>query len=251
MKILIIEDEKHSANHLEKLLKTLDRDCVVERGLESIAESVSWLQNNESPDLIMMDIRLADGLSFEIFKKTEVKCPVVFTTAYDEYAVNAFKVNSVDYLLKPISLDDLKFAMDKFNQQFVSRANPGIEGLLKQYLSKDSSYRSRFLIPFRDGFKTIEITEVNYFYSEFKVTHAVLGNGRTEALAQTLEDLQEQTDPKQFFRLNRQYLVSLKSIYAIHNYFNGKLKVSIDPVSELWAIVSKEKAPLFKHWLDR
>ncbi|MBE7176090.1 MAG: response regulator transcription factor [Mucilaginibacter polytrichastri] len=247
--ILIIEDERPNADRLTRLLKALRPQAEISAVLESVAESVDWLEANPEPDVIMMDVRLSDGLSFEIFEKTQVKCPVVFTTAYDEYAVKAFRYNSIDYLLKPVETEELERAMDKLDAAGMNRPDPAsLEGLLNFLQPKE--YRTRFLLPYRDGYKTVLVADVIYFYSELKVTHARLGGGSDETVPQTMEELEQQLDPKSFFRANRQYIVHIDAIKQVHNYFNGKLKLAIRNNPEAEIIVSREKAGALKNWLD-
>lgn len=248
MKILIVEDEKLNAERLIRLIKQIRPQAVICGVLESIVDSVQWLNENVLPDLIMMDVKLSDGLSFEIFEKIAVECPVIFTTAYDEYAVQAFKHNSIDYLLKPVEQEELQAAFDKLERFSQHERQQSIEGVLKYLQPKE--YRSRFLLPFRDGYKTILVNNVVYFYSEMKITRARLDNGTEEVLAQTMEELEQQLNPKEFFRANRQYIIHIDSIDQVYNYFNSKLKIVLRKNPEVEIIVSREKAPLLKAWMD-
>lgn len=251
MNILIIEDELLNANRLQRMLTLLEPECVIVGVLESIAESVAWLQSNEHPDLIMMDIRIADGVSFEIFEKVDIHCPVIFTTAYDEYAIRAFKVNSVDYIMKPVEEADLQSALTKFKSIHYQKdvANP-VKDIIRYLQKNETLYRKRFLLPFKDGYRTIQVSDIDFIFSESKITNLVLTDRSVVSIAQTMEELEEQLDPKVFFRSNRQSIVSLNSIGEIHNYFNGKLKLILknDPAREV--LISKVKTPLFKSWLD-
>jgi two-component system, LytTR family, response regulator LytT len=244
--IVIIEDEKPNADRLKRLIKTIRPQAEILTFIDSIAESVDWLNNHPHPDVIMMDVRLADGLSFEIFEQTKVDSPVIFTTAYDEYAVKAFKYNSIDYLLKPVEQDELETAFAKLE---TTQNNPvQIEGLLNFLQPKE--YRNRFLLPYRDGYKSLLVNDVAYFYSELKITRAKLYNGTEEIVPQTMEDLEQQLSPKVFFRANRQFIVHIEAIEQVHNYFNGKLKLAIKNTPDAEIIVSREKANLLKNWLD-
>jgi len=247
-KILIIEDEKPNADRLKRLINMLRPGAVIVDVIDSVSESVSWLQQNASPDVVMMDVRLADGLSFDIFDKIEVKCPVIFTTAYDEYAVRAFKFNSVDYLLKPVEKDELEAAFNKLEQHYQNDLQKSMEGLLNFVQRTD--YRSRFLLPFRDGYKTVLVSDVTYFHSEQKITRARLLDGKDEILPQTMEELEQQLDPKLFFRANRQFIIHIDAIQQLHNYFNSKLKVTLKKNPEVEIIVSRDKANLLKSWMD-
>ena len=252
MEILIIEDEQRNANRLQNLLHEINADIVVVDVLESVADSIEWFSANKEPDLILMDVRLADGLCFEIFSACKVKSPVIFTTAYDEYAIRAFKVNSVDYLLKPIDKQELAAALNKHKQVFSVIQNDDMISNLVDLIKKPGAvYRSRFLIPIHDGYKTINVNDIAYIYSEFKVSNLVLENGDIQAVLFTMDELEEQLDADVFFRANRQHLISINSIKTIHNFFNGKLKVVLNAAEETEIFISREKAPLFKQWLDR
>jgi len=252
MSILIIEDEVRNANRLRKLFEQIGDFQIIDSYLESVDDSVQWLRNNPQPDLIMMDIRLADGLSFEIFEQVAISCPVIFTTAYDEYAVRAFKVNSIAYLLKPIELEDLQQALAKLNALAGMKSlNNDYGQLTQKFLKQKTVYRSRFLLPYKDGYKTVKVEDVIFVYTELKITYLALRDASTVPIAQPLEEIEEQLNPSSYFRLNRQFIVHVDAIMSIHNYFNGKLKVKLQqqPVTEV--IVSRERAPLFKMWLNR
>ncbi|MFC6101366.1 LytR/AlgR family response regulator transcription factor [Olivibacter domesticus] len=250
-KILILEDEKLNSERIQRLMLKIRPNLEIVGILASVKKAVDWLSENESPDLIIMDIQLADGLSFEIFNLTDVKCPVIFTTAYDEYAVKAFKYNSVDYLLKPIEEEELKAAIMKYENtvQQPYQQHALIEGLLAHLQPKE--YRKRFLLPYRDGYRKINVADVAFFYSHMNVNFAILFNGERVVVQQTLETLEQELDPKDFFRANRQYIVHINSIEKVHNFFNGKLKLKVkSSTADTDIIVSRIKAPLFKMWLD-
>lgn len=252
MKILIIEDELRNAKRLQNMLEEIDPTAEVVGILESVADSVEWFSTNADPDLILMDIRLSDGLSFDIFTSCTIKAPVIFTTAYDEYAIRAFKVNSIDYLLKPIDKDELIAALGKHKEISTKQQTDSMISSMVEIMKKQGVvYRSRFLIPVLDGYKTVVVSEIEYIYSEFKTSHIVLKDGSIQAIFQTMDELEEQLDPNVFFRANRQHLISIDSIKSIHNYFNGKLKVMLSRQTETEIFVSREKASGFKHWLDR
>jgi two-component system response regulator LytT len=232
--ILIIEDEKLNADRLKRLIGMIRPQANILAVLESVQETVDWLANSPMPDLVMMDVRLSDGLSFEIFEKANITCPIIFTTAYDEYAVKAFKYNSVDYLLKPVEHEELALQQS-------------IEDLVR-YL-KPKEHRSRFLIPFKDGYKAVSVSDVYYFFLEFKVTKARLQDGTEVVLPHTMEELDQQLDPHQFFRANRQCIIHVNAIAQLHNHFNGKIKVALKN-SDMEVIVSREKAAALKQWMD-
>ncbi|HWV33709.1 MAG TPA: LytTR family DNA-binding domain-containing protein [Dyadobacter sp.] len=246
--ILIVEDEKPNADRLRRLIKAIRPKAEIVAVLESITETVEWLGQHPQPDLVMIDVRLSDGLSFEIFEKVRIECPVIFTTAYDEYAVRAFKYNSIDYLLKPVEQDELENAFteaEKLTRRVDFRS---LEGLLNFVQPKE--FRSRFLLPFKDGYKTVLVSDVIYFHSEFKITRACLTDGSEEVLVQTMEELEQQLNPKAFFRANRQFIIHIDAISRIHHHFNGKLKIDIRDHPELEVLVSREKANVLKAWLD-
>ncbi|NSL87700.1 LytR/AlgR family response regulator transcription factor [Chitinophaga solisilvae] len=252
MEILIVEDEALNATRLQRMLQEINPDIRIPGVCESITETVDWIRSHPLPDLVLMDIRLADGLSFEIFEQVEIGCPVIFTTAYDEYAIRAFKVNSIDYLMKPIVQEDLSAALRKFEslrqQKVVSEP---VKDILRYLEKKETIYRSRFLIPYKDGYRTVSAADVEFVVYDYGITHLALSDKTTVTVLQTMDELEEQLDPAQFFRANRQYIIHINSIEGIHNYFNGKLKVKLRTSPQSEVIISKEKARLFKNWLDR
>jgi two-component system response regulator LytT len=251
MKLLIIEDEKHNANRLQAMIKELNPDITIVGVLESVADSIEWFSSNQETDLILMDVRLADGLCFEIFSACNITTPVIFTTAYDEYAIRAFKVNSIDYLLKPIHKEELAAALVKHKQLTGNQqADPMIADLIDIIKKQDPVYRSRFLIQINDGYKTVVVKNIDYIYSEFKITNLVLESGQEHAVPYTMDEIEEQLDPAAFFRANRQHIISINSIKDIHNFFNGKLKVILHKYPAAEIFISREKAATFKAWLD-
>ncbi|AQX07259.1 LytR/AlgR family response regulator transcription factor [Elizabethkingia ursingii] len=251
MNILIIEDERPNAERLIRLIQGIKPQAKILSVLESVSESVEWLESNDKPDLIMMDIKLSDGLSFEIFDKTQlVDVPIIFTTAYDEYAIKAFKQYSIDYLLKPVDKEELGIAFEKYDQldMLVNKAtNPSIEKLLDEFRPK--SYRTRFLLSYRDGFKTVMVNDVLYFYSEQKITKARLTDNTDEIIPHTMDELEQQLDPKLFFRANRQFIICINAVEHVYNYFNNKLKVAMKKNNDVEIIISRDKAPLLKNWM--
>lgn len=248
-RILIIEDEEINAQRLQRILLKIRPEFKVQAVLSSIEESVKWFLEDDTLDLIFMDIRLADGSSFEIFNLIEIKSPVIFTTAYDEYALKAFKYNSIDYLLKPIESDELEAAVIKFEKLENPFADQQSEiKNLMEYLEK-KEYRTRFLLPYRDSYVILNVDEITYFYSELGTTFAISFDGSKNAISLTLETLEQQLDPKIFFRANRQYIIHINSILKVHNYFNSKLKLDLKQ-SEEKIVVSRLKATALKNWLD-
>lgn len=251
MKILIVEDESINASRLKRLLEELEPNCEILGIIDTVVDTVAWLKLNPPPDLITMDIRLADGLSFAIFDEIEITCPVIFTTAYNEYAIRAFKVNSIDYLMKPIEKNELEFALNKFKSLNKNEANvTNIAGILKELIKKPV-FRMRFLVTYRDGYKSVDVADIDFIYSEFKTSNLFLKSGVIISIPQTMEELEQELDPNIFFRANRQFFIRAESIKSIANYFNAKLKIQLKLDPEREVIISREKTPFFKQWMDR
>jgi len=247
-KIIIIEDEKLNADRLKRLIKEINPNIVILAVLDSVEDTVDWFLQNDMPDVALMDVRLSDGISFNIFDKVEVDCPIIFTTAYDEYAVQAFKSNSVDYILKPVEKSELFTALKKAeDRESILKNIASIEQLVN--FIKPKAYRSRFLTPFRDGFQTVFVNDVSCIYVEMKITKARLKSGKAITISQSMDELETQLDPKIFFRANRQFFIHIDSVKQVINHFNRKLKVVLNDV-EFEIIVSREKANLLKDWLD-
>ena len=254
MNVLIFEDEKLASERLIELLKELRPEMEVVNSIKSVEAGVLWLQNNDVPDLIISDIQLLDGTSFEIFSQVEVSCPVIFTTAYDQYAIKAFEVNSVDYLLKPIQSEKLKGALDKVDAK--SGGSEGGGGLdiaqIKELLRQDQpEYKSRFLVKVGQRIRAIPIEKVAYFFSRDKLTYIVNFEGQKFPIDQTLEELDSLVNPKDFFRVNRKFLVHFNAVADIHPYFKGRVKLGLNPDIDEEIVVSSEKTPVFKRWLDQ
>lgn len=251
MKVLIIEDEIPAAKRLRKLISQYCPEAKVMDVVDSVEGATQWLDTFEKPDLIFMDIQLSDGLSFDIFNQTEVISPVIFTTAYDQYALKAFKVNSVDYLLKPIDPEELQSAFAKFrnlHQQAQEYDRTAIQNLISSITQK--GYKERFLVKVGQQLNYVQTKEIAYFYSEEGLVYAMTNTNRRHVLDYTLEQLQDVLDPKIFFRINRKIIVSVEAIHKIHTYFNSRLKLELLPRTELEAIVSRERVGDFKSWLD-
>ncbi len=256
VKVLIVEDEQLAVQRLQKILSETEYQTEVVGVTDSIEASVQWLSSQPAPDLILMDIELADGQSFEIFNKINVPSPVIFITSYDEYAIRAFKVNSIDYLLKPVKRDDLKASFEKFRtMQKPAAVNvlyfQQMERLIRELTSKPKEYRERFLIKSGQTYFSVESHAVAYFYSEERLTHVVTAQNKDYVIDYTLEDLEAALDPAVFYRANRQFIVNVKSVKTIHPYFNHKLKVTLQPTPKLEVIISRERATDFKNWLDK
>ncbi len=253
MRILIIEDEPLAAQLLESLVYQLEPSAVVVGKLDSIKGSIEWLKENPTVDLIFMDIQLADGLSFEIFDKVEVKSPVVFTTAYNEYALRAFKVNSIDYILKPVDKDELNGAFKKY-EKLTGHSMPQEKmlesiGYAMQMLTK--KYKERFVIKVGEHLKSIEIKEILFFYSLEKATFAQTTDGRKHIIDFTLDQVEGLVNPKRFFKINRKYLVALEAIQDMITYTNSRLRLVLRSSDDNDVIVARERVLEFKNWLDQ
>lgn len=250
MRILIIEDEKPASNLLIKQIKLHYPDAELFGNLDSIKKCLQWFSSNAQPDLIFCDIQLADGLSFEIFEKVQLSTPIIFTTAYDQYAIKAFQVNAIDYLLKPIDPKELARAVDKYK---LNRIPSSLEiDVLKSLLSPNKlTFKSRFLVKFGDKIQSVPVEQISYFYSEEKVTFLQTIEGKKYVIESTLEQTEAQINPSDFFRLNRKYLCSMKSIDGIFAYSNSRLKVKLVNCSDQDILISREKVSDFKSWLDK
>ncbi|WP_298925138.1 LytTR family DNA-binding domain-containing protein [uncultured Allomuricauda sp.] len=251
MNVIIIEDEKPAARRLNRLLAELNVD--VSTMLHSVEESIEWFQNNPHPDLIFLDIQLSDGLSFEIFDFIEVKSAIIFTTAFDEYALQAFKLNSIDYLLKPIDDEDLESAVKKYRDfkpesQRISVDFNDIKKLLVNPLERE--YKKRFTVKVGQHLKIINADEVECFYSENKGTYAATSDGRNYLLDTTLEQLEGELSPTVFFRVSRKFYVNINHIKDIISYTNSRLQIKLNHFNEQEIIVSRERVRDFKLWLE-
>ena len=251
MNVLIIEDEKPAARRLNRMLAVLGIE--VKQMLHSVEESLNWLQNNKHPDLIFLDIQLSDGLSFEIFEEIELKSAIIFTTAYDEYALKAFKLNSIDYLLKPLDEDELKFAVDMFKDKQPKETNiqVDIDAIRKLLINPvDRKFKKRLTIKIGQHIKIVNIDAIECFYSENKSTYIHTAENRNYLLDNSLEGWQEELDPEQFFRVNRTFVVYINSIKDIIAYSNSRLKLILNSYNETEIIVSRERVKDFKKWIN-
>ncbi|RKR80343.1 LytTR family two component transcriptional regulator [Mucilaginibacter gracilis] len=251
LNVLIIEDELPNIQRLKKMLHVLDRDITVIANLQTVHDSIQWLKANEQPDIIFMDIRLTDGLSFEIFNHVQITSPVIFITAYDEYALKAFEVNGIDYLLKPLEADKLAKGIRKAKSMAGIGKDESILQLVKSMQAKQAIYRNRFLVAYRDKYILVMAGEIAYFTSENKATFLIMYNGQRLMIDQTLEILEKEMDPEIFFRVSRQFIVSLKAIHKIHQSFNGQLKIELTPALDEAILISREKSAQLKKWLDQ
>lgn len=249
MNILIIEDEKAAIRNLKTIIKETGYDFNIIGETDSITDTVNWLKEHQMPDLIFMDIHLADGSAFEIFHHIEIKCPIIFTTAYDEYALKAFKVNSIDYLLKPISVSDLNGALNKLKVLAGNRNRQQVDySKIIQELRKEESYKTHFLIPVKaDKLIPIDADDILYFYISDGNVKAVDSNLKEYIFPQTLDELASALNPHHFFRANRQYILSKKVIKDISLWFNNRLCVNLKVASEK-ILISKAKVNEFKEW---
>ena len=258
MTVLILEDEYPAAERVQRLLHQAAPEAQVVAVLDSVMAGLAWLKSNLPPDLILADIHLADGLSLELFERTVVQSPVIFTTAYDAYAIRAFKANSIDYLLKPIKLTELTAALTKL-QQWRAPATPApsatdatqrLERLLDSLPRPDQHYKSRFLVRSGEQLLPLPAEQIAWFQSRHEVTTLAALDGRRFVVDYTLEQLESLLDPRQFFRLNRQYVAHLQAVQRLHPYFNGKLKLDLAPSPADEVVVSREKASALKQWLE-
>jgi DNA-binding LytR/AlgR family response regulator len=249
MKIMIVEDERQAATRLIRLLEGYFDQAEYIQGLDSVKKSVQWFAENLPPDLIFCDIQLADGISFEIFEQVKLSTPIIFTTAYDQYAIKAFKVNAIDYLLKPIDPEELARSISKFKANQL-KPNFDLEALKELLLPKTTNFKSRFLVKFGEKIRSISIEEVAFFFSEARVTFLQTKEGKEFVLDQTLDQVESQIDPSTFFRLNRKYLCSFPSISDIFTYSNSRLKIKLHNCQDDDILISREKTADFKSWLD-
>ena len=253
MTILIIEDEEPAYRRLQKMLKEIEPDHNLLPQIVSVSSAVKFFKENEAPDLIISDIQLSDGISFEIFKQVDIKCPVIFTTAYDQYAIEAFKVNSIDYLLKPVKKEELEKAVSKFKT--LTPATPtapaiDINKLLQSLQPAGATeYKKRFVVRYGEHIKTIDIEEVVYFYTEDKATFLCTKDARRFVVDFNLDTLDSILDPKVFFRINRQYIISIHSIAEMFAYSKSRVLIKLNPPAKHETVVSTERSADFKLWL--
>ncbi len=252
MNVLIIEDESATARRLQKLLLEIDPDIQVLAIHESIAQTVNWLKLHGEPDLMFMDINLSDGLSFEVFTEIEVNCPVIFTTAYDQYAIQAFKVNSIDYLLKPVVKDNLSESIHKYYklQRPAAENKLDIAKLALALGIQKPDYMKRLVVRYGEVIKAIEVKDAAYFYSDEKIVFMALKEGKAYPVDFTLDHLETRLNPELFFRINRKFLINYHAIEKMISYSKSRIKVTLNPPCELEAISSTERSGEFKEWLS-
>lgn len=256
MKIVIIEDEALAAAKLEKMLLQLDAQIEVQAKISSVEEAVEWFQENSPPDLAFLDIQLSDGTSFDIVKQVGLNFPVIFVTAYDEYALEAFKLHSVAYLLKPVTNEKLMQALDKLEEMRAAiRDEAEGESKMKELihlLSREKhQYKSRFLVRLGNMIRSVKKEEIAYFFAEDKLVFLATHDNQKLPVSMTLDHIEQQLDPAEFFRVNRQYIVHIDATSGIYPYFKGRLKLQLSPTPGEDVVVSSSRAPLFKAWLDQ
>jgi len=254
MNILIVEDEELAVKKLQKTLASVDPSANVVGVTDSIQGTVDWLQNNTTADLILMDIELADGQSFEVFNQVDVKAPVIFTTSYDEYALKAFKVNSVDYLLKPIQTEDLQAALAKYKKLTGGNKNDvNLESLVKQLQQQlqPKEYRKRFLVKHAQKLVSVDVDEIAYFYSDGRLNFFKTHDNKKYVVDYTMEELEDMLDPEKFFRISRSFYVAIEAIDKIDDYFGNRLILQLKPAVDKEALVSREKVSDFKKWMGK
>jgi DNA-binding LytR/AlgR family response regulator len=252
MRVIIIEDETPAANRLAKLLHSYDEDIEIVKKLDSVESSVAYLNNTENTDLIFMDIQLADGISFDIFEKVNITTPVIFTTAFDQYTLKAFKVNSIDYLLKPIDETELQKSLEKYQQLHRKKENNFSDKMMKLLQDMNAvKYKERLLIKRGQQLSYLKIENTAHCFADGKLCYAVDFNGTKFLLENNLSQLEEQLQPNNFFRINRHLLVNIETIKKVHTWLGGRLKLEIVPITTVETIVSRERVNDFKEWLGR
>lgn len=249
MNVIILEDETRASNHLERLIKEVAPDMQVVAKFETVRESLEYLSNQPPVSIIFSDVQLADGLSFEVFKSVEVDCPIIFTTAYDTYAMDAFDANGVDYLLKPIEEERLKKAISKARQL---STNIDLEQLINlSILSPQKQTKSRFMVKVGEKIRSIVVEDIKAFYSSDKATYLHTNSDRAYIIDYSLEDLQSLLDDNRFFKINRKFIISFNACTNMYAWSNSRLKLEIEGIDDSQIIVAREKVQQFKQWLDR
>ena len=252
MNVIIIEDEAPAANRLSKMLKDADAGIAVLHTLDSVESAVRYFNADGNADLVFMDIQLADGLSFDIFLQSKVKAPVIFTTAFDQYTLKAFKVNSIDYLLKPVDENELKSAIDKFRRLYYKKENDFPEKILKLMQEMNTArYKERLLIKRGQQLSYLKTEGTAFCYADGKLCYAVDFSGNKYLLENNLSQLEEQLQPSKFYRINRNLLVNIDSVKKVHTWLGGRLKLEVSPSTSAETVVSRERVNGFKEWLGQ
>lgn len=251
MKVVIIEDEPFARLELKRILKNINTNITVVKEIDSVQDAVEWLSDNQNFDLMFLDIQLADGLSFEIFDHVKITIPVIFTTAFDEYAIKAFQLNSIDYLLKPIEEKALINAFSKLENLKNVLTNQAIDThKLKELFQPNKTYKTRFLTKIGDQYKFIPVADVAYFYADRNTIYLVNHQNQKSIVDFRLDELESQLDPKNFFRATRSHIISIQSIKKVHKHFNSRLLVELNPKTEEEVLVSRVKVDEFLSWID-
>jgi DNA-binding LytR/AlgR family response regulator len=250
MNVLIIEDEERAANLLEQLLRDADPEMVVVKKVESVKNAITFLETNDQPHLIFSDIQLEDGLSFEIFEKIEVKCPIIFTTAYDQYAIAAFQTNGIDYLLKPIDTSRLTQAINKVKKLSPAFSLDTIVALANAQLTNRQKFKNRFVIRIGERIKSIGVDEIQAFCSLDNATYLITNEGRKFIIDYSLDFVETLVDPERFFRVSRKFIISIHACQDIIVWSNSRLKINLSGFEDPMIIVSRERVQQFKIWLD-
>lgn len=250
MTVLILEDERLASEKLARMLQEAEPRTAIVAQIASVAEAVQWLQSHPHPDLILSDIQLLDGLCFDIFRQVRVDKPVIFTTAYDQYAIQAFEVNSIGYLLKPVKPENLKASLQKW-QSLTTASAADYSEVLKYLKTAQREYKSRFMVRLGQKIVALTVDKIAYFFSEQKLTYIVTTDNKRFPMDQPLDEIMDVLDPRIFFRINRQYIITFTSIAEIHPYFKGRVKLMLQPQATEDVIISAERTPEFKRWIDQ
>lgn len=250
MKVLILEDEAQVADRLARLLKSINHEFEIVDIIADAAGATAFFQNGNHADLVISDIRLSDGLSFDALKYAPDSLPIIFTTAFNEYAIKAFKFNSIDYLLKPIDEAELAAAINKATTHVKYNA-ANLRQLFSDIINGRSLYREHLLIPFNDGYKKLQVADINHIEMENKIVHLRLNDGTSEVSNISMDDLERQLDPNRFFRANRQFIVNIDAVSQLRKHLLGRLSVRLKDYPKTQILVSKDKTPRIKQWLDR
>lgn len=251
MRTLIIEDEKAALRNLKAAMQEVDTDFDIVGETDSVTDTLEWFASHSMPELVFMDIHLADGSAFGIFEQVDITCPIIFTTAYDEYALQAFRVNSIAYLLKPISSADLQMAIDKLKLLGGAKAGGTKTDFqaVMHALKREEGYKTHFLVPVKgDRFVPVSVDQISYFYISDGVVKAVLQSSETFIFQQTLDELAELLNPRQFFRANRQYIIAHKAVVGVSLWFGGRMVLQLTPPTDEKVIISKARVPAFREW---
>ena len=253
MEVLIVEDEELAATKLERMIRRFDESYQVVAKLRSVEESTSWFTKNRCPDLVFLDIHLLDGTCFDILDEVNLECPVIFTTAYQDYVFEAFKVHSIDYLIKPVNFKKLEQSLNKFRglheKMSVNVDSEEYQRLMQAILSSQKNYKRRFLVKFGSKLLPIDINQIAYFLSKDRLTFLITTDDKRYPISSTLDELENALDPSLFFRINRHTIVHIQSIRQVHKYFKGRLKVDLKLKTDDEVMVSSRRAAEFQQWL--